>query len=114
VGNQLVACSTLDLCHEIVELLQKEAKEPSKPGHSSATYSRLYAEGGALALQTVQDQLITQTILNQALAPEAAKRQVDLFINWIRRLGVLESKTIYGAKDFRFDVRLVLPPSKED
>jgi hypothetical protein len=109
VGNQLVACSTLDLCHEIVELLQKEAKEPSKPGHSAATYARLYAEGGALALQTVQDQLITQTILNQALAPEAAKRQVDLFINWIRRLGVLECKIIYGAKDFRFDVRLVLP-----
>jgi hypothetical protein len=109
VGNQLVACSTLDLCHEIVELLQKEAKAPSKPGHSSATYSRLYAEGGALALQIVQDQLITQTILNQALAPDAAKKQVDLFINWIRRLGVLESKITYGAKDFRFDVRLVLP-----
>ncbi len=106
VGNQFVASSTLELCHEIVDLLQQEAKEIAKPGLSSSTNSRLYAAGGAEALRSLQDQLITQTILNQALAPDAAKKQVELFINWVRRLGVLEANVVYGPRDFRFDVRL--------
>jgi hypothetical protein len=113
VGNQFIASSTLELCHEIVDLLQQEARETAKPGLSSSTNSRLYAAGGAEALHSLQDQLITQTILNQALAPDAAQKQVELFVNWVRRLGVLEANVVYGARDFRFDVRL-LPQSREE
>jgi hypothetical protein len=109
VRNQFIASSTLELCHEIVDLLQQEAKVSAKPPLPLAACSRLYAAGGAEALQAVQDQLITQTILNQALSPEAAKKQVELFINWIRRLGVLQADVGYCAKDFRFEIRLVLP-----
>jgi hypothetical protein len=105
VGDQLVACSTLELCHEIVGLLRKESQEKKTPGHGESVLTRIYSQGGAETLRSTQDQLIAQTILNQALTPADARQQVDLFIDWVRRLGNLRVESIYGTKDYRFDVK---------
>jgi hypothetical protein len=67
--------------------------------------TRIYSQGGAETLRSTQDQLIAQTILNQALTPADARQQVDLFIDWVRRLGNLRVESIYGTKDYRFDVK---------
>jgi hypothetical protein len=172
VGDQFVASSTLELCHELVDLLQREMKDLSpendkqfmaakarynvlekrieqiiaqlaKPkdvkersqriaelqeaeaervkcaerladlkararkGSPAAAVSQMYAAGGAEALQFNEDELFAQTILNQALAPDAARQQVRLALDMLRGLGVVRLRTDYGANDFRFEVRLV-------
>src|SRR5262249_23944749 len=78
VGDQLVACSTLELCHELVGLLKKETQDTKAAGQGESVVTRLYAPGGAQALRSAQDQLIAQTILNQAVTPDDARHQVDL------------------------------------
>ena len=105
VGDQLVACSTLELCHEIVGLLQKESHDEKIPGPGASVFTRIYAQGGAEALRSAQDQLIAQTILNQAVTPDDARKQVDLLIDWVRRLGPVQVESIYDAKDYRFDIK---------
>jgi hypothetical protein len=107
VGNQFVYCSTLELCRELVDLLQKEAKE--KPASSeSPARARLYAPGGAELLQSFEDQLITQTILDQAVKPSEAREQIRALIDFVRRLGTLELASHIGDKDFRYDIRLTV------
>jgi hypothetical protein len=105
VGDQLVACSTLELCHEIVGLLQKESQGEKIKGPGASVLTRIYAQGGAEALRSAQDQLIAQTILNQAVTPDDARKQVDLLIDWVRHLGPLQVESIYDAKDYRFDIK---------
>jgi hypothetical protein len=104
-GDQLVACSTLELCHEIVSLLQKESADPKTKGPGASVYTRLYPQGGAEALESARDQLIAQTILNQAVTPDDAGRQVQMLIDWVRHLGPLEAISIYGTRDFRYDIK---------
>ena len=105
VGDQLVACSTLELCHEIVTLLQKETPDVKTKGPGASVYTRLYARGGAEALEATRDQLVAQTILNQGVTPDDAGRQVQMLIDWVRHLGPLEAISIYGTHDFRYDIK---------
>lgn len=176
VGRQFVACSTLELCHELVDLLHKEAQHfaPSKELQQAraklavtekeltaliarlpevkevverskiiaelqvfenkrvaetrsveqqakaasakaakaagmipaAVRTQFYSAGGAEMLLFVQDQLLAQTILDRAMPPEAAKKQVEQIVDVVRRLGVLQFETHYGANDFQFDITL--------
>jgi hypothetical protein len=109
VGDQMVACSTLELCHEIVSLLQKESVDPGRRGPGASVYTKLYPQGGAQALEAARDQLVAQTILNQAVSPDDAGRQVQMLIDWVRHLGPLEAISIYGTHDFRYDIKWTLP-----
>jgi hypothetical protein len=106
VGDQFVLSSTMELAHELVNLLQQEAKTGAVKS-PSAHQSRLYADGGADFLKSIDDQLFAQTMLDRALPPDQAQAQVKEFINLVRRLGTLRSEIHYGAQDFRYDVRLV-------
>ena len=109
VGGQYLIASTFELGHELADLLQKEAKSPAKKEMNAVTErSRICAAGGATFLHIVEDQLIAQTILGQALAPEEARQQAQALIDLVRRLGVLETETEYAAKTFRYDLRLKL------
>jgi hypothetical protein len=107
VGDQFIACSTLELCHELIDLVQKEDRS-GKKGGATAARSRLYSAGGADALQVNEDQLIAQTILGQALAPDRAREEVRAFIDWVRDLGAVQTESGYGAHDFRYDLRIKL------
>jgi hypothetical protein len=106
VGDQFLMASTIELGHEMIDLLQKEGKDP--PKNPRASTSRIYASGGAELLQAIEDQLFAQTILAQALPPAEAKQQVKEFIEFVRRLGALEMEQAYNAQDFRYDFRLTL------
>jgi hypothetical protein len=107
LGNQFVVCSTLELCHQLVDLLEKEAASP-KLAASPPVQTRIYASGAAALLNTFKDRLFTQTILEQAIPPERAKEQVQAFTDWVRRLGTFQEKAVYGPKDFRYDFELKL------
>jgi hypothetical protein len=109
VGNQFIASSTVELCRDLVDLVKKEPRD-SLAGIAAAGQSQVYASGVADLLRVYQDRLLTQAMLDQALPPDQAKQQVQAFIEFVRRLGVLHFEQEYGARDFRYDVRLWLEP----
>jgi hypothetical protein len=112
VGDQLVACSTLELCRELVSMLQKEPQDLKIKGPGASVHTHFYPQGGAEALRAARDQLIAQTILNQAVTPEDAGRQVTMLIDWVRGLGPVDLDSKYGPKDFRYDLKW--SPSKRE
>jgi hypothetical protein len=104
VGNQFVASSTTELCRELVDELQKEAKQA--PGGAAMTrQARLIPGGVADLVKAFEDTLITQTILDQAVPPDAAKRQVEAFVQWVRGLGEVDLDESYSTNEFQFDLR---------
>jgi hypothetical protein len=105
VGNQFVASSTLELGHELVDLLEQEQKEAATQGSRDSRHDRLYAKGGTEFLKTLQDILLTQAILDQALTPDEAKQQVQAFLDLVSRLGVLDFEAGYGAREYHYDLR---------
>jgi hypothetical protein len=108
VGNQFLVSSTLELGHEMVDLLKKEA-EGSKKGQAASNTQQFFAAGVADVLQVVEDQLVTQMILGQAMQPDDAKAQVRQFIAIIRGLGAFNVRTEYQKDEFRYDFRLKTP-----
>jgi hypothetical protein len=105
VRNQFVFCSTLELCHQLVDLLDKETKGELPKGRQAATASRFYGSGGAALLRGAQDIFVTQAVLDQAVTPEAAREQVKTLIELVQRLGAVDTEVLYEAKQFRYDLR---------
>jgi hypothetical protein len=105
VGKQFLAASTIELGHELIDMLEKEAKDPEKPIKSSSI-QRFYGTGGVDYLKSLEDLLVTQVILSQAVSPDSAKAQVRDFLAWIRTLGTADIEIVYGDKDSRIDLRL--------
>src|SRR5262249_33487180 len=105
VGDQYVVCSTIELCRELVDLLQKEDKSPTR-GDASPARVRLYASGGAAYLRTIEDLLVTQATLDQALTPKEARDQVKTFLELVRQLGAISLGSRFDDKTFRYDIRL--------
>jgi hypothetical protein len=113
VGNQFAVCSTLELGREMVDLLDHEAKTgPAALGSPATACTQLYARGGTELLEAFKDRLFTQVMLDQPLPPERASQQVQTFLDWVRRLGILQLESNYGERDFRYDVRLKFAAAK--
>jgi hypothetical protein len=105
VGNQFMVASTLELGHELVDLLQKEAAGANK-GQPSVENQRIFASGVAELLQAFEEPFLTQMILDQALAPDDAKAQLRDFMAILRRLGDLTTKAEYQRNEFHYDLRI--------
>jgi hypothetical protein len=105
VGNQFVVCSTLELCRELVDLLQKEGRSP-RPGSAATAHSQVYAAGLADLLDGVRDQIVTQTVLDQAVLPEDAARQAREFVALVRGLGNLSLAATFEPRQFHYDIRI--------
>jgi hypothetical protein len=106
VGNQFVVSSTLELAHALVDVLEKETSDPTPRGEAATVRTRLYGGGGAEFLKGIEDVLLTQAILDRALPLDKARGEVKAFLDLARRLGTLDIETAYGARDFRYDIRL--------
>jgi hypothetical protein len=111
VGNQFVFSSTLNLCHELIDLLTAEAKSPSKSPAREASVMQFYGSGGAALLDYYRDVVLTQNILDNANTPEKAAQQVDDIIQLVRKLGVFRIESRYADKDFSYNLRFV--PAKK-
>jgi hypothetical protein len=105
VDDQYVVSSTIDLCRELVNLLQKEGATP-KRGAASSTISRLYGSGAAAYLKTIEDLLVTQTTLDQAVTPKEAREQVKMLLDLVRHLGVLSLRAEFKDKTAEYNIRL--------
>jgi hypothetical protein len=103
VGDQFLVSSTAELGRDLIGLVKQSA-----PASPATLRMRVYSSGGAVALRAVEGQLLTQTILTQALPVDAAKEQVETFLRWLERLGALHFETAYGANNFTYDIRLIL------
>jgi hypothetical protein len=105
VGSQFLACSTLELCHELIDLLKAESQESKGPrGMISST--RFYASGLANVFENTQDQLITQAILDQAVPAEKAREEVKAFIGLLRSYGASGYDVIIDKDQFQFNLRI--------
>jgi hypothetical protein len=105
VGDQFFVASSLELGRELVDLLQREARNRHTGPADVSVQSRVYGAGGADFLETIQDQLLAQAVLNQALSPGEAQQQVRRFIAWVRGLGNVEFQVRYAAQEFQVDLR---------
>jgi hypothetical protein len=111
VGNQFILSSSIELCHDLIDIVKKETAASDTATEAAVPFrERFYAEGGAQVLEYYRDRLFTQTILDQAIPPEQAQQQVQALIDIVRRLGVLEISDSYMEKSFRLDLRLRLEP----
>jgi hypothetical protein len=104
VGDQFAMCSTIEFGHEIVKLLQKEAASPAKAANSSPLCTRLYGPGAVDLVRGFEEQVLGQIILDEAVKPEDAHRQMQALADWLRRLGQLEFRSVYLDKEYRFDI----------
>jgi hypothetical protein len=105
VGDQFVVSSTIELCRELVDLIHKEGNTPTR-GHAATTRANLYGSGAAGYLQTIEDLLVTQITLDQAVTLEQGRQQVKAFFDIIRKLGALSLEARFHDKTFQYDVRL--------
>jgi hypothetical protein len=108
VGKQWVIASTIELGHELCDLLLKEDKGETTKGDAATVRTAFYSQGGAELLESLQDVLVTQAILDQAVPVDVAKEQVKAFIGVVRQLGTLQLNSGYEANTSHYDVRLKL------
>jgi hypothetical protein len=104
VGDQFVVSSTMELAAELVDLLEKEARETNPEADPVVNRTRLYAGGGAAVMRAFKDPLLTQTILGQAVSPEEAERQVQSLIDLVGRLGVVDIEQQFTKNSFHYDL----------
>src|SRR5262249_40056911 len=104
VGNQYVICSTLDLCKELIDLLQAEAKAPA-PMTPTTIRDKFYSAGIAEILSVFEDTFTTHGVLDQAIPAEEARAQVKAFVAIVRDLGVFTAEATFEEKSFRYDFR---------
>ncbi len=105
VGDQFVVASTVELCRDLVDEVQTEAKAPPAAASGVCRRFRLVSDGFADLAMAFEDSLVTQTILDQAVPPAEARAQVQAILQWIRGLGAVDAEEAYAADSFRFDVR---------
>jgi hypothetical protein len=105
VGNYFVASSTIELCHDVIDLLEKEAKQKPKAGAAVAMRTVGYAAGTADSLAVGADALLAQTILGRAVTLDEARAETKTLIDLVRQLGQVRLETEYHPKDFRVNLR---------
>ena len=112
IGNQFLICSTLELGRELAGILDREAngdgQATARPANAASGRTMLAAAGSAVFLQGVEEQLALQAMLQRALTPEVAGRQVRELLDRLRGAGTLHLEATYGDQEFRYDVELRL------
>ena len=102
LDRHVIFSSTVELAKDLIDELERVSD--GKPTTASVR-SRLFAEGAADALKADEEQVLTQLILNQALAPTAAREEVGRLIALVRRLGEVGFDIRYEANEFLWDAR---------
>jgi hypothetical protein len=105
VGKQFVICSTVELCRQLVDLLIAESHAKEEACTLNAQ-DRYYSKGLADLLRDIDDQLITQTILDQAVPPADARKQVEALIRFVRGLGTITGDVRFEAKRTWYDLKI--------
>jgi hypothetical protein len=107
VGKSFVVSSSLELCRELIDLLQAEEKSKN-PGVDATSQIRVYPKSGVEFLKNYEEELVTQFILGQALTVPEAREQVQKLFGLLGSLGGLETKSTFAPRQTHFDIRLRL------
>ena len=110
VGNQYLVCSTIELAHELVDQLKAEAKAGVPPVTTKNSVS-FFAPGIADILGQYEDQLVTQTILDQAVSVADAKEQIKTFLQLLRKQGTMSLESTYLPRAVHFDLAIRARPA---
>jgi hypothetical protein len=102
VGDQFLWCSTIELGRELVTTLQSEKREAA----GGAVCSRLSAAGAADYLRSVEDAIVAQGMLDQALSAGQASAEAKALCALLRTLGPLDESVRYEDERFGYDFRL--------
>jgi hypothetical protein len=102
VGDRFLVSSTMELGRELVGILQAE----KKGGSANAVRSRIFGAGAADLLQTVEDEVVTQFVLDGALPVERATAEVKAAFALLRSIGPLDVDVRYDEDRFSYNVRL--------
>jgi hypothetical protein len=105
VGKYYVASSTTELCHDLIDLLEKETKQSPAGNSSIAMRTVGYAPGAADALAVGADALLAQAILSRALTLDEARGETKTLIDLVRQIGQVRLETEYHPKEFRVNLR---------
>jgi hypothetical protein len=105
VGKYFVFCSTIELCHDLIDEMKAAEKKTVKTSKYKST-DRFYGAGFAGLLEGMEDQLITQAILDQAIEPDEAKKQVRELIDVVKGLGNVTSHVDVKDKETHYTFRL--------
>jgi hypothetical protein len=107
VGNQIAFCSTLEMGRSITVELDRELKAGGKELDAASVRSRFSWQGLGLYFDSIRQQLITQSILDEGNSPEEARKQIALFLELLDKLGYVEFMTLYERDRFRMDFRII-------
>lgn len=107
VGKQFAFCSTFELARELADLLEQEAHS-KKRGARATSRMKFFSSGVADYLHKTEDQLITQTILGQAVPIEQARKETRAFLDLLRSSGGLQTQTEFLPNETRYDITLSL------
>lgn len=106
VGDSFVFCSTIELCHNLIDELKAEKqKKTLERVKGPSAIERFHANGLAQLLEGMEDQLITQAILDQAIEPSEAKQQVRDLIDFVKSLDDVTSQLVYEDKYTHYTFR---------
>jgi hypothetical protein len=103
VGDQFFAASTIEMGREMIHTLKKPAS--NAPANYTAGRSWLSAAGGTALLKAFQDQLLTQASFDRAATIDEVRPEVEKFMAWVGKLGVLDFDTEYRPHEFRFEIK---------
>ncbi len=101
VDDFLVASTTPDLVRSLIPELRKPAVSEKSP---SVWRGRAFADGAATFLRANPDPTVTDTILNDGVGLDTAKKQVADFANWLATLGSLGIEVDHDTEAFELRV----------
>lgn len=101
--DQFIICSNIELCRELIDILNAERANPGKQSGLTAFRGTFYATGAADLLKSFEDQLLARVILDQAVRPVVASKRTAEIMEFVRSLGTLELSSTYEAKETRLE-----------
>jgi hypothetical protein len=102
VRNHYVFATRPELCKELVGMLQKESTPPAS---SLNMRMRFFAEGVLRNLNADPESVVTQSILEQGLTEKEAKREMELLIEYVKKVGRFDVTTDWQPK--RFELKAI-------
>ncbi len=102
IGDQFVFSSTMELARSLVPLLQKETEVYQVRARARA-FDTFYPAGLAAYLETHEDTLAAQAVLDRAVPPADARREIKAATSLVRSLGGAGTKSSILKDDWRLD-----------
>ncbi len=101
VGSELVVASTVELCKNLITELKRVEKQPAGRAVLRSVAS---ARGGADALASLPDPLITDAVLSRGVGLETARKEVAQLVAWVKSLGAVRLELDIAEKEYKFDL----------